>query len=84
MEFFWTMLGPYLDHARAMFGTCKDHVGPIFTSRSDKALKFPRLSQHGLRNMSMECPLFGTMPGPCLDLAGAMFGVSQLPDQPGP
>ena len=56
-----------------MFGQCKDHVWPIFTSRPDKALRFSRLSQHGLGQEPMICFFFGTMPGPCFDHAGTIL-----------
>ena len=72
---------PIFYHARAMLGPFKDHVWPIFTSRPDKALKFSRLGQHGLRQVSMECLLFGPMPGPFLDHAGTMFSLTFLPHQ---
>ena len=31
--------------------------------------------------MSIECLLFGTIPGPCFDHAGTMYGLALLPDQ---
>ena len=34
-------------------------IWPNFTSRPARALKFSRLSQHGIKPMSMECLLFG-------------------------
>ena len=71
----------FLDHARAMFGPCQDHVWPIFTFRLDKALKFSRLSQHCIGHMSMECLIFGAMSGPCLDHAKTMFGLALLLEQ---
>ena len=46
---------------------CVDHVLPIFTKRLARALKLSRLSQHGHGHMSLECQLFGTMSGLCLD-----------------
>ena len=71
MEYiFWAM-----DH-----GPYWDHVLPIFTSRSDKALNFSRLSYYGQRCMAVEQVLFETMPGPCLALTGTMFCLSLLPD----
>ena len=53
-----------------------------FTPRTARALKYSRLSQHGLRQISMKCILFGTISGPYLDLVWAMFGLALLPDQP--
>merc|ERR1712081_75438 len=50
-----------------MSGPCWDHVWPSFTSRPARALKLSRLSQHGLRTLPMDCLIFGTMSGPCLD-----------------
>ena len=35
-----------------------------------------------LWNMSIECPLFGTMPRPCLDHVRTMFCLALLPDKP--
>ena len=34
-----------------------------------------------LRHISIECLLFGTMPEPCFDYVGTMFGQALLPDQ---
>ena len=61
-----------------MFGPCSDHVWPSLISRPATALKFSKLSQHGLRPMFTECLLFGAISGPCLDHVGTMFGVAIL------
>ena len=50
-----------------MFGPCWDHVLPSSATRPARALKFSRLSQHGLSPMSMVCQLFGAMSWPCVD-----------------
>ena len=71
----------FWDHVRAMLGPCRDHVWPSPTSRPARALKFSRLSKHGLRPMSTKCLLIRTISGPCLDHVGAMFGLALLPDQ---
>ena len=57
----------FWDHVRAMFGPCWDHVLPSSATRPARALKFSRLSQHGLSPMSMVCQLFGAMLWPCVD-----------------
>ena len=72
-----------LDYVRAMFGLYWDHVYPNFTPRPARALKYWRLSQYGLMNISMECLLFGTMSGPSLDHVGTMLGPASIPDQLG-
>merc|ERR1711954_396808 len=71
----------FWDHVRAMFGPCRDHVWPSLTSRPARALKFSRLSKHGLRPMSAECPLIRTISGPYLDHVGTIFGLALLTDQ---
>ena len=45
-------------------------------SRPARALKFSGLSQHGLKGLSIECLIFGTMSGPYLDHVRAMFSSS--------
>jgi len=53
------------------WGLCLDHVWPSCTLKPAIALKFLKLSQHGLRPISMSClSIYGenvrTMMGPCL------------------
>ena len=62
------------DYVRAMFGPFGDPVLPCFTSASVWALKFARLTQHGIRRISMNHLLFETMSG-LLDHFGAMLGL---------
>ena len=59
-------MSTFWEHFRAMCGSCWDHVSLSFTSRSARALKFARLSQHGLFYLCLECLLLRTMLGPCL------------------
>ena len=67
----------FLDHIWVMFWPCP----PSFTSKPARALKCSRLSHHGLRQMSIECPIFKTMCRPCFDHAGTMFGLALIQDQ---
>ena len=53
-------------------------IWPSFTFEPAKALKFSTLGKYGLRNISMECLLFGTISGPCLDHVGSMFALASL------
>ena len=62
-------------------GACLDHVLPSFTSRLARAQKFPRQDQKDLRNMSMECLLFWTKSGPCLDHVGTIMGQGILSEK---
>ena len=50
-----------------MLGPCWGHVFSSSSTRLARALKFLRLSQHGLSPMSMVCQLFGTQSCPCVD-----------------
>ena len=62
------------DYFRAMFGPFGDPVLLCFTSALVWALKFARLTQHGIRHISMNYLLFETMSG-LLDHFGAMLGL---------
>ena len=65
----------------AMFRPFREDAWPSLTSRPARALKFSRLSQHGLRPMAAECPLIRTISGPCFDHVGTIFGLALLTDQ---
>ena len=60
-----------------MSGPCWDYVLPNFTSSLATALKFSRLSQNGLRPMSMDHLFLG----PCQGPDGTMYGLALLTDQ---
>ena len=68
-------------HVRAMFRSSLDIFLPNFTSTQSRALKFSRLSQHGIRPMYLPCLFFEPMPGLCLEHFGTMFGLDLLPDK---
>ena len=76
MEFniFLLLFRPYQGHAWTMFGPFL----PSFASRVARAPKFYMLMQPGPRDMSMECLISKTMPGPCLDYVRAMIGLVLL------
>ena len=64
--------GPCQGHSLAIIGPCWDHFLPSSNSKPARALKFLKLSWHGLRPMFMKCVHLGpcqghvwTMLGPC-------------------
>ena len=56
---------------------CWDHVLPSLASSHARALKFSRLSQNGLRPMSIDHLFLG----PCQGPDGTMYGLALLTDQ---
>ena len=66
---------------RVCHGPCWDHIWPSFGSKPARALIFSKLSQQDLKQVSRECPLFGTLSGPCLAHDGAISGLTFHPDQ---
>ena len=61
-----------------MFGPCWDHVLPSFIYTLARAVKFSKLSQFGPRDVSMECLISCTIPGPYGDHVSAMFCIDLL------
>ena len=62
-----------------MFGPCWDHVWPSFTFRPARSLKYLRLSQFGLMQMSYEVPTFWDhVDAMYIYHAGTMFGLALL------
>ena len=62
----------------AMFGLCLGQDWLNCTFWLARALKFVRLSQFGLQNISLGFPNCLTMPSSCLENLGAMLGLSLL------
>ena len=66
----------FLGPVRALVGPCWDHVLPLFVSKPDRALKFPRL---GLPYMYIVWIHFVTISGSYLDHDRTVFGLPLLP-----
>ena len=54
-------------HFGNMSGSCLDHAWPSISFRPARALQFRGLSQHGLKYMSTDSPVFGAIFGPFWD-----------------
>ena len=65
-------------HVKVIFEPGLDHIWPNFKYTPARALKFSRLSNHGLWQMSMLWLSFRPMALPGSDHVGTMFGLALL------